>query len=110
MSGPDVSTAKRPIPMFSSRQEEAAFWDTHDLTDYFDFEQRRDVLRVETPLSERLTFDIDSETMEEVRAAAEAREMPVDVLLQIWILERRDAERARRATTEQAGRSADTSD
>lgn len=30
---------KEPIPQFSSREEEAAFWDEHDLADYWqDFE------------------------------------------------------------------------
>ncbi len=27
---------KEPIPEFKSRQEEAEFWDTHDLADYWD--------------------------------------------------------------------------
>ena len=30
---------KPAVPTFANRDEEAAFWDTHDLTDYFyDFE------------------------------------------------------------------------
>ncbi len=97
MNGSDVITAKRPIPTFSSRQEEAEFWDTHDLTDYFELDHRPGSFRVEGPLSEQVTLDLDSETMAEVRAAAEERGMPVDVLLQIWLLERRDSERSRRA-------------
>ena len=28
--------AKDPIPQFATREEEAAFWDTHDFTDYWD--------------------------------------------------------------------------
>ncbi len=27
---------KEPIPRFASREEEAAFWDEHDLADYWD--------------------------------------------------------------------------
>ena len=28
--------AKDPMPQFATREEEAAFWDTHDFTDYWD--------------------------------------------------------------------------
>ncbi len=27
---------KEPIPEFKSREEEATFWDTHDIADYWD--------------------------------------------------------------------------
>ena len=92
-----VKANKLPIPTFRSRAEEAEFWDTHDLTDYFDFETEPVGWKIDGPFSEPVTLRIDLETMEEVRAHAAARDMPPDVLLQIWILERRDAERQRRA-------------
>ena len=31
-----TSSAKKPIPEFSSYEEEAEFWDTHDVTEFFD--------------------------------------------------------------------------
>ena len=37
---------KEPIPQFASREEEAAFWDEHDLADYWD-----DFKRVDAPAS-----------------------------------------------------------
>ena len=33
---PGTSSAKKPIPEFASYEEEAEFWDTHDVTEYFD--------------------------------------------------------------------------
>ncbi|MHB8575587.1 MAG: CopG family antitoxin [Dehalococcoidia bacterium] len=30
------SKLRDPIPEFASREEEARFWDTHDLADYWD--------------------------------------------------------------------------
>jgi hypothetical protein len=97
------------VPAFETRAEEAEFWDTHDVTDYWD-ESQPITLDVARPLSERVTIDIDAETMDEVRTAAAERGMPVDVLLQIWILERRDAERARRAAPEPNGTSTEPSE
>ena len=98
MSQSQVRPTKRQIPTFASWQEEAEFWDTHDVTDYFDdFEYDPAWFRVEGPLSEIVPLHIDVETKEEVRALAEEQGFPPVVLPQIWILERRDAERARRA-------------
>ena len=108
MTQREAGRTTRPIPTFASRAEEAEFWDSHDLTDYFDdFEYKPAWFRAEGPLSESVTLHIDIETMEEVRALAEEQGYPPDVLLQIWILERRDAERQRRAAeAEQPDRAA----
>ena len=99
MTRSKVRSPKRQIPTFASREEEAEFWDTHDVTDYFDdFEYNPSWFQVEGPLSEVVTLHIDLETMDEVRALAKERDLPPDVLLHVWILERRDAERQRRAS------------
>ena len=50
-----------------------------------------------SPLSEPVTLHIDIETMEEVRAITEEQDLPPDGLIHVQILERRDAERQRRA-------------
>lgn len=92
-----VQTPKRPIPAFASWEEEAEFWDTHDLTDYFNLEYKPGFPRLDGPLSEPITLHIDTETMELVREIAAEQGLPPDGLLFIWILERRDAERARRS-------------
>ena len=99
MTRSKVRSPKQQIPAFASREEEAEFWDTHDVTDYFDdFEYNPSWFQVEGPLSEVVTLHIDLETMDEVRTFAKERDLPPDVLLHIWILERRDAERQRRAS------------
>lgn len=86
-----------PVPDFASREEAAAFWDTHDLTDYFAFDG---FVRFEGKFepSTKVVLHIDPETWEEVEALARERDLPPDGLLHVWILERRDAERERRRT------------
>lgn len=96
MTRSNVVPPKNQIPEFASREEEASFWDTHDLTDYFDFTEPVEI-EVACPLSEPVTLHIDLETMEEVRVNAEEQDLPPDGLIHVWILERRDAERQRRA-------------
>ena len=85
------------IPKFASRQEEAEFWDTHDVTDFWDELEPVEV-QIEGPFSEEVTLHIDLETMDEVRTLAKEQGLPPDGLLHVWILERRDAERQRRAS------------
>lgn len=104
MSQRGVVSPPSRIPDFATREEEAAFWDTHDIGEYWD-ELEPVEIEFETPLSEQITLSIDRETMAEVRAAAAERGMPVDLILFLWIVERRDTERARRAhEAEPAGR------
>jgi hypothetical protein len=97
MTRSEVHTRKLPIPNFANREEEVEFWDSHDLTDYFeDWEFTPVSLHLEHPLSEPVTLHIDSETWDEVQTLARERDLPPDGLLHVWILERRDAERERR--------------
>jgi hypothetical protein len=53
---------KEPIPEFASREEEARFWDTHDLADYWG-ELRPVKVRFSKNLSEGLHIRLDPETM-----------------------------------------------
>lgn len=86
-----------PVPDFASREEEVAFWDTHDVTDYFAFDEFVK-FEGEVAPSEPVTLHIDVETWEEVQKLAQERDLPPDGLLHVWILERRDAERERRGS------------
>jgi hypothetical protein len=85
----------KPVPVFPSREAEAQFWDTHDLTDYAAF----DAPVPFGPLarrSEQVTLYVDPETLDLVKAMAAEQDLPWDALLGIWLVERRDAEQAKR--------------
>lgn len=93
-----MTTEKRPlkpIPAFASREAEAEFWDTHDLTDYFDFDTP---VRLNFgPGGEKVELFIETETLELSKAIAAEMGVPWEGLLELWLVERRDAERERRA-------------
>jgi hypothetical protein len=55
------------IPTFSPREEEAAFWDTHDTTDY-EHELEPVKVRFAKNLSERLTIRLNAETLAALRS------------------------------------------
>lgn len=86
-------TPKEPIPEFASREEEAAFWDSHDLADYWD-EFKPANVRFAKHLSEGLHIRLDPETMTELRSAAQHKGIGPTTLARIWIKERLRRERA----------------
>jgi len=102
MAARDVRPRPGRIPDFATRQEMAEFWDTHDISDFWD-ELAPVEVEFAPPLSRSLALEIDIDTWEEVEALARERDLPPDGLLQVWILERRDAERQRRRSKSPAG-------
>lgn len=75
------------IPEFTSREEEALFWDTHDITDHLD-ELKPVKVRFAKNLSEGITIRLDLETLKSLRAQARAKGIGPTTLARMWILER----------------------
>ena len=77
---------KEPIPEFHSYAEEAAFWDTHSLADYWD-EGKQGRVRVAKHLSEGITIRLDPATLGELRSLAQEKGIGPTTLARMWILE-----------------------
>ena len=84
---------KTRIPEFASREEEARFWDTHDVTDYLD-ELKPIKVRFAKNLSEGITIRFDPETMRELRTQAQDKGIGPTTLIRMWVKERIQDERA----------------
>ncbi len=75
------------IPSFNNVEEEAAFWDTHDATDYLD--QGRPVkIVVEGELAERLTLRLAPDDRDALTELAKAKGVGPASLIRIWVRER----------------------
>lgn len=74
------------IPQFTSRQEEAAWWDTHDLADYQD-EFKTVKVGFAKNLSEGITIRLDPHTLSELRTQAHQKGLGPTTLARMWILE-----------------------
>lgn len=87
-SGSEHNTQNRAsrIPTFASREEEAEFWDTHDMTDYWD-ELKPVKLKVAKNLSRGITIRFDEETLEKLRRHAYEKGIGPTTLARMWILE-----------------------
>jgi len=77
---------KEPIPEFANREEEAEFWDTHDLSDYWD-EFKPVKVRFAKHLSQGITIRFDKETLDELRVRAGEKGIGPTTLARMWILE-----------------------
>ena len=80
-------TAASRIPDFQSREEEAAFWDTHDFTEFLE-ETRPVKLRVAKNLSEGLTVRLDRQDREELERRAAEQGIGPSTMVRMWIKDR----------------------
>ena len=73
--------------MVANFQEEAQYWDTHDLADHWG-EFKPVKVRYAKNLSEGITIRFDKETLEQLRREAQAKGIGPTTLARMWILER----------------------
>jgi predicted phosphatase len=83
------------IPDFASREEEAAWWDSHDLADYQD-EFKTVPARFAKNLSGGITVRLDAETLAELTRQAQERGVGPTTLARTWIIEQLRAARSSR--------------
>ena len=82
------------IPQFASIGEEAEFWDTHDLSDYWDeFQPVR--VRVSPNLTSVHAVRLDADDFEELAGHAQRLGIDPSTLARTWIKERLCAERGK---------------
>jgi hypothetical protein len=75
------------IPAFANVEEEAAFWDSHDFTDFLD-ESTPVQITVGQELAERLTVRLDQADRQELMRRARAKGVGPSTLARMWLKER----------------------
>jgi predicted DNA binding CopG/RHH family protein len=87
----------RQIPVFDSEQDERAFWETHDTSDYVDWSQARAGLFPNLkPSRATISLRLPVGLLAELKAQANRRDVPYQSLLKIYLAERVTLERVRR--------------
>ena len=80
---------KSRIPHFKSVEEEAAFWDSHDSTEFEDeFVEVDDVQFVKAAPKKVLTVRLEEPTLRDLRRIAKQKGIGPSTLARMWILER----------------------
>ena len=78
---------KPKLPELKTRTQVAAFWDTHDVTDYL-HELRPMKVRFAKNLSSGITVRFDSQTLNTLRTRAAKKGIGATTLIRMWVLER----------------------
>jgi predicted DNA binding CopG/RHH family protein len=84
-----MAQTKKPksrIPDFKNYEEEAKWWETHNLADYQD-EFEIVEAKFAKNLSHGLTIRLDPETLNKVRSLAKKKGIGPTTLIRMWILE-----------------------
>ena len=79
----------KPVPAFASEAEERKFWETHDSADYVDWTKaQRVVLPNLKPTTNTISLRLPQHLLDAIKAAANARDVPYQSLIKIWLQER----------------------
>lgn len=77
---------KSRIPEFSSYEDEAKWWETHNIADYQD-EFKTIKARFAKNLSEGLNIRLDPATLMKVREKAKQKGIGPTTLVRMWVME-----------------------
>ena len=79
----------KAIPKFTSEAQERAFWETHDTTDHLDWSKAKKVtLPNLKPTTKTISLRLPQRLLDSLKAAANARDVPYQSLIKIWLLEK----------------------
>ncbi len=86
---------RKPVPAFRSENEERAFWETHDTTDYLDWSRARlGVFPNLKPSTETISLRLPATLLAELKRLANKRDVPYQSLLKVFLADRIARERA----------------
>ncbi len=89
-----MNSKLKPVPQFSSEDEEREFWATHDSVDYVDWSKARRVqfpnLR---PSMKTISLRLPESMLAELRIQAHKRDVPYQSLLKVYLADRLAEER-----------------
>ena len=95
--------AKSRIPRFKSYEEEAAFWDTHDTTEFED-EWKEVKLEFGRPLIHTLGVRLDARTIDRLQELGSTKGLGASTLARMWLLERLEQEASKKASAKPSER------
>ena len=84
-----MSKQRKSIPSFKSEEEERAFWETHDSTDYLDWTKAQQVIMPNLkPSTKTISLRLPQHLLDSIKAAANARDVPYQSLIKVWLQEK----------------------
>jgi predicted DNA binding CopG/RHH family protein len=76
----------KTTPEFKSEAEERAFWESHDSTDYVDWNQaKRAALPNLKPSTKTISLRLPESLLDRIKIEANKRDMPYQSLIKAWL-------------------------
>lgn len=84
-----LSKRLKSVPSFKTEAEERAFWETHDSRDYTDWSKATKVVMPNLkPTTQTISLRLPLHLLETIKAAANARDVPYQSLIKVWLQEK----------------------
>ena len=81
--------ALKPVPHFSSESAERRFWETHDSTEYVNWDKAVDARFPNLkPSSKSISLRLPVALLEQIKVAANKRDVPYQSLIKTWLAEK----------------------
>lgn len=79
----------KQIPIFKNEDAERNFWDTHDLTDYFDTSKAEEVIFPNLkPSTETISLRLPQFLLAEIKQLANKKDVPYQSLMKVFLSEK----------------------
>lgn len=80
---------KSRIPKFNTYEEEANFWDTHDITDFEDETEDVDIVfELNKPRDETVVLRVQKDIKDKIEKLARSRGLNLSTLARMWLMEK----------------------
>ena len=84
-----MSKQSKAVPKFASEAEERMFWETHDSTEYLDWSKAQKVVLPNLkPTTKTISLRLPQHLLDSLKAAANARDVPYQSLIKVWLQEK----------------------
>ncbi|MCB1671958.1 MAG: BrnA antitoxin family protein [Gammaproteobacteria bacterium] len=83
-----MTKPKKAIQKFKSEAEERSFWESHDSTEYVDWDKANPVsLPNLKPSTKTISLRLSESLLERIKIEANKRDMPYQSLIKAWLAE-----------------------
>lgn len=87
-----MSRKPKSLPVFGSEAEERLFWETHDSSDHVDWNKAQRVRFPNLkPSTRAISLRLPVDLLEQIKIAANKRDVPYQSLIKVWLSEKIDA-------------------
>lgn len=78
----------KEVPKFKTEAEERAFWETHDSSEYMEWEHAQPVVMPNLkPSTKTISLRLPEGLLESIKIEANKRDMPYQSLIKAWLAE-----------------------